>query len=444
MSKCNPLVDSKLVNIGHIPQNWYIAKIKYFAGLQAGGTPSKDKPEYWEDGNINWMSSGEVNNEFVYETKNKITELGLRNSNATLLPTNSVMMALNGQGKTKGTVAILKVETTCNQSLVAFITNEINLHYLYLYYFLKYNYKFIRGLVGDGLRDGISLGLLKSLKICIPTYDEQKKIGDFLYRKEKEIKALISQKEKLIKLLEKQRQSIITEAVTKGLNPNMKMKDSGVEWIGEIPEHWQKTRIDFISRVKARLGWKGLKAEEYVEEGYGFLSTPNLKYREIDFENINYITEERYLESPEIMLEIGDVLLAKDGSTLGIVNVVRDLPIQSTVNSSIAVLRPTNKINSVYYYYYLKSTYIQDVINQIKDGMGVPHLFQADIKKFTVLLPPLTEQQNIAKFLDEETSKIEKLVTNVKSQIEKLKEYRQALIYEAVTGKIDVRDMELD
>ena len=262
--------------------------------------------------------------------------------------------------------------------------------------------------------------------------------------KEQALNSLIELKVEQLEKLEQQLQSIITETVTKGLNPNVKMKDSGVEWIGEIPEHWQKTRIDFISRVKARLGWKGLKAEEYVEKGYGFLSTPNLKYREIDFKNINYITEERYLESPEIMLEIGDVLLAKDGSTLGIVNVVRDLPIQSTVNSSIAVLRPTKKINSVYFYYYLKSTYIQDVINQIKDGMGVPHLFQADIKKFKVLLPPLTEQQSIAKFLDEETLKIEKLIVNVKSQIDKLKEYRQALIYEAVTGKIDVREMEID
>lgn len=285
---------------------------------------------------------------------------------------------------------------------------------------------------------------VENYEINIPNENMQKVIAKYLDSKCEEINKLIIYKERLITFLEQQRQSIISEAVTKGLNSNVKMKDSGVEWVGEIPEHWQKTRIDFISRVKARLGWKGLKAEEYVEKGYGFLSTPNLKYREIDFKNINYITEERYLESPEIMLEIGDVLLAKDGSTLGIVNVVRDLPIQSTVNSSIAVLRPTKKINSVYFYYYLKSTYIQDVINQIKDGMGVPHLFQADIKKFKVLLPPLTEQQSIAKFLDEETLKIEKLIVNVKSQIDKLKEYRQALIYEAVTGKMDVREMEID
>lgn len=282
------------------------------------------------------------------------------------------------------------------------------------------------------------------IEIPLPSIKQQQVIVDYINEKVSKIDQLMVQKEKLITLLEQQRQSAITEAVTKGLNPNVKMKDSGIEWIGEIPEHWLFTRLDFVSRVKARLGWKGLKAEEYVEDGYAFLATPNLKERYIDFKNVNYITEERYLESPEIMLEVGDVLLAKDGSTLGIVNVVRSLPKNATVNSSIAVIRPTGKIDSVYFYYYLKSTYIQDVINQIKDGMGVPHLFQADIKKFKILLPPIDEQVVIAKYLDEETLILEQLVGKVKKQIEALKEYRQTLIYEAVTGKIDVRDMELD
>ncbi|AUO06250.1 hypothetical protein C0638_06725 [Paenibacillus sp. lzh-N1] len=283
-----------------------------------------------------------------------------------------------------------------------------------------------------------------NLLVPLPALNIQKTIISYLEKRVASLDELISKKTLYITILEQQRQSIITEAVTKGLNSNVKMKDSGVEWISEIPEHWLFSRLDFISRVKARLGWKGLKAEEYVEDGYVFLATPNLKEREIDFTNVNFITEERYLESPEIMLEVGDVLLAKDGSTLGIVNVIRSLPKKATVNSSIAVLRPNEKIDSVYFYYYLKSTYIQDVINQIKDGMGVPHLFQADIKKFKVLLPPIEEQIVIAKYIDDETLKLEKLMDKVKKQSEALKEYRQSLIYEAVTGKIDVRDMELD
>jgi type I restriction enzyme S subunit len=285
---------------------------------------------------------------------------------------------------------------------------------------------------------------IKNIEIPVPTLEVQRNIEKFIENKTGEIDNLIIDKERLIRLLEEKRRSMITEAVTKGLNPNVKMKDSGVEWIGEIPDHWEKTRLDFIARVKARLGWKGLKAEEYVDEGYIFLSTPNLKGRNIDFENVNYITEERYLESPEIILEKGDVLLAKDGSTLGITNVVRELPSKATVNSSIAVLRPKELIDSIYFYYYLSSTYIQDIINQIKGGMGVPHLFQADIKKFPIILPPLCEQKEIAKYVDEQVENLDSLIETIKVQIQKLKDYRQSLIYEAVTGKIDVRDFEVE
>lgn len=103
-----------------------------------------------------------------------------------------------------------------------------------------------------------------------------------------------------------------------------KYKDSGVEWLGEVPEHWNISRLGFEAWVRARLGWKGLKAEEYVDGGFAFLSTPNIKGQTIDFEHVNYINQQRYDESPEIKLSVGDVLLAKDGSTLGTVNVVRN------------------------------------------------------------------------------------------------------------------------
>ncbi|MEF7441725.1 restriction endonuclease subunit S [Paenibacillus lautus] len=284
---------------------------------------------------------------------------------------------------------------------------------------------------------------VENFECSVPVYSEQAEIATYLDIKCNEIKALIMAKEKMIFLLKEQLQTIITEAVTKGLNPDVKMKDSGEECIGEIPEHWEKTRLDFIAKVKARLGWKGLKAEEYVDKGYIFLATPNLKNRFIDFEHVNYITEERYLESPEIMLQKGDVLLVKDGSTLGITNVVRELPAKATVNSSIAVIRPKEDIDSVYLYYYLSSTYIQDIINQIKDGMGVPHLFQADIKKFAIILPPLSEQKEISEYLDEKVKILDCLIDSIIKQIQKLKEYRQSLIYEVVTGKIDLRDFEV-
>jgi len=115
-------------------------------------------------------------------------------------------------------------------------------------------------------------------------------------------------------------------------------KDSGIEWLGEIPSEWKIDRVKNIATVRGRVGWKALKASEYVEKSeYIFLATPNIKDEEIDFQNVNYLTKERYYESPEIMLKINDILLAKDGSTLGTVNIIKYLPTKATVNSSIAV-----------------------------------------------------------------------------------------------------------
>lgn len=208
---------------------------------------------------------------------------------------------------------------------------------------------------------------------------------------------------------------------------------SGIRWCEHLPEHWSRSRLGFVTWVRARLGWKGLKAEEYVEDGFVLLSTPNIKGNEIDFENVNYISEQRYEESPEIKLSEGDVLLAKDGSTLGTVNVVRSLPRPATVNSSIAVLTPTKAIDSVYLHYIFQSQFITQTIETLKGGMGVPHLFQSDIVKIAVPLPTMEEQHSIAEFLDAETSKIDALVAEQRRLIELLKEKRQAVISNAVT-----------
>jgi type I restriction enzyme S subunit len=177
-----------------------------------------------------------------------------------------------------------------------------------------------------------------------------------------------------------------------------------------------RTRLDWVATVNARIGWKALTAAEYQEDGYAFLSTPNIKSEHIDFENVNYISEFRYRESPELMLKGGDVLLAKDGSTLGIVNVVRDLPRAATVNGSIAVIRPFG-IDSRYLMYVLRAAPTQDWIQQVKDGMGVPHLFQADIKKFKLPLPPEEEQRRIADFLDDQVARIDNIIAARRQQL---------------------------
>jgi len=196
---------------------------------------------------------------------------------------------------------------------------------------------------------------------------------------------------------------------------------------------WTPTRIDRVATINARIGWKALTASEYQPDGYVFLATPNIKSGSIDFENVNYINEFRYEESPELKLQTGDVLLAKDGNTLGITNIVRELPRPATVNGSIAVLRAFG-VEPRFLRYSLASSSTQDMIDAIKGGMGVPHLFQWDIKRLPIALPPPHEQRRIADFLDVETARIDTLKASRHAQISILDELELARIWNQLSA----------
>lgn len=202
-----------------------------------------------------------------------------------------------------------------------------------------------------------------------------------------------------------------------------------------FPLHWQLTRVDRVASVNARIGWKALTAAEYQEEGYAFLATPNIKFTEIDFKDVNFISEFRYEESPDLKLTVGDILLAKDGNTLGIVNIVRDLPRAATVNGSIAVLRP-HGIEPNFLRYVIASDIAQSAISAVKDGMGVPHLFQRDINRLHVPLPPVEEQRRISNFLDFELNYIDRMKGNLETLLKLLFERATALLDLAIDENI--------
>lgn len=281
--------------------------------------------------------------------------------------------------------------------------------------------------------------ILHDMPVPIPPIKEQQQIANFLDTKCSEIDATAEDIQKEISLLEDYKKSVITEAVTKGLNPDAEMKDSGIEWIGEIPKDWKVVRLEFLSWVRARLGWKGLKADEYVDEGYPFLSAFNIQDSKIKWEPLNFITKERFDESPEIMLACGDVLLLKDGAGVGKCARIDNLPKgDSTVNSSLAVITCFDNLNYRYLYYSFNSSFFSNLINLKLNGMGVPHLTQEELRKFIVLLPCVKEQQQIADYLDTKCSEIDTLIADKKRQLDILADYKKSLIYEYVTGKKEV------
>lgn len=282
----------------------------------------------------------------------------------------------------------------------------------------------------------ITQKIINTTSILLPPLSVQQSISSFLDTKCSEIDSLISIQEEMISELLAYKQSVITEAVTKGLDKKPKMKNSGVEWIGDIPEEWEVKFLLKIIWLRARLGWKGLKAEEYVESGYPFLSAFNIVNNQLVWSDLNYINKQRYEESPEIKLSIGDVLIVKDGAGIGKTVRIQELPYgESTVNSSLGVITPSKILNYHFLYYFLLSNPFQNMVGFLKNGMGVPHLTQENMKSVLIPLPPLPIQQAIATYLDEKTSQIDSLIALKQSKIESLKEYKKSIIYEYVTGK---------
>lgn len=284
-------------------------------------------------------------------------------------------------------------------------------------------------------RFALGQAAFKEVVLPVPPLAEQRRIAGYLDEATGKVDRLVALRRRQMELLREQRAALIQQTVTRGLNPKAPLKDSGLPWLGQIPKHWQMKPLGSFATVKARLGWKGLKAEEYISEGYIFLATPNIKGDEIDFENVNYITKARYQESPEIMLREGDVLVVKDGATLGIVAQVKTLPAPATVNGSIAVIRPYRDCSGGFLAVWFRAHGIQKLIDMTKGGMGVPHLFQSDLKRFPVALPPEEEQSQILEFIERENSKTARLHSAYERQLELLTEYRAALIHECVTGQ---------
>lgn len=436
MKRYSKYKDSGIEWIGEIPSEWKIITIGKVSTVTTGNTPSKNGSEnyYNDDNGFLWIKPDNLNYfNSIEQTKEYLNDDGI--SLARIVPAFTPLVCCIG---TIGKFGYSTQDSAYNQQINAIIFDQSRVLWKYGLYsisLLEEPFWFYSN--GNVVRI-LNTENQKRVAIVLPPLSEQHIIVEHLDRKTAAIDELIADKQKLVALLNEKRSAVISEGVIKGIHKTVKMKDSGVVWIGQIPDSWQISRIGFETWVRARLGWKGLKAEEYVDAGYVFLSTPNIKNTLIDFENVNYISKERYDESPEIKLSIGDVLLAKDGSTLGTVNVVRTLPKESTVNSSIAIITPSRRINSVYLYYLFQSDYLQSIIQMKKGGMGVPHLFQGDIVKFSIPLPPLDEQQSIAFYLDQKTVQIDALISDINEQIEKLKEYRQATISEVVTGKVAV------
>lgn len=290
----------------------------------------------------------------------------------------------------------------------------------------------------------ISRSQLGQFFIPVPAACEQEAIANYLDEYCGKLDAIISDLERQIETLKTYKKSLITETVTKGLNTEVATRNSKIERISTIPAHWDEKRLYIVAYVRARLGWRGLTADEYVDEGYAFLSAFNIINDKLvlDEELLNYITQFRYDESPEIKLHNGDVLLVKDGAGLGKCARIDELPFEAAPNGSLAVITPNEKLHYRYLHYFFVGDTFQQRINQIKNGMGVPHLPQGDLRKIVIPIPPIDEQIAICDYLDEKCTVIDPLLSEKEEQLENMRKHRSSIIFEYVTGKKRVKEVQ--
>ena len=431
--------ESKVPWIGKIPSTWRLSEIAHFTRSMSGGTPSRNKPEYWDGGDIPWMSSGEVNKGEVWDTNEKITQLGFANSSAKLLKKNTVVIALNGQGKTKGMSAILKIEATCNQSLCGFMCDEKNLTYKYLYYCFQAMYKYLRSQAGDDSREGLAAFFVKKQKIPVPSLDEQRAIADYLDAECKKIDDLIATEEKRVSLLQEVRLSILTKAVLQGLNDEVETAPSKHSWLGNIPKHWKIMPLRYTANAKGCCfidgDWIESKDIDY-DGSIKYLTTGNVGPGFYKEQGLGYITEEKFKELDCIDVLPGDLLISRLNEPIARTCIVPDLGSRIVTAVDNVIFRPNhNVLNRKFACYYMNNGRLTEHANIIARGATMHRISRTMLGHLPIVLPPLDEQREIVAFLDKECGQYDDRIAKANHQIDLLKEYKLSLITEVVTGK---------
>lgn len=412
--------DSGIEWLGEIPEHWEVKRLKWFAKICNGQDQKRVKDE---NGEYPILGTGGVFGQSKEYLHNKPSVLLGRKG------TIDKPIYIDVPFWTVDTLYYTDIYSTTSSKFFFYLCVTIN--------FAKYK-------TGSAV-PSMTQEDLNQIIFSTPQIAEQTTIANFLDHKTLQIDDLISKKERLIELLKEERAAMINHAVTKGLDPNVPMKDSGIEWLGEIPEHWETYKLKRICNIQGRIGFKGYSKDDLVskDEGALTLGAKHINNKNlIDLSNPEYISWEKYYESPEIMLKTGDVLLTQRG-TLGKVAIIEKEIGEATINPSMVLLTKM-KILGKYLYFYFNSTYINSSVEITSSATAVPMISQEQLGNFNVLIPKEIEQATIANFLDHKTQQIDKNIELNKKEIELLKEYKTSLINETVTGKIDVRDFKIN
>jgi type I restriction enzyme S subunit len=425
-----------------IPEHWSISRLKYLGELY-GGLTGKSGVDFNNDENPKNKPYIPYTNIFnnTYISKDhyhyvSIDEGEIQNR----VKKNDMFFLMSSETfKDLGKSCILiddVDELYLNSFCKGYRIKDENIYPLFLnYQILGHLHREMISYEGKGFtRINLRQDKLNDLFVFYPPHTEQQQIVQFLDEKTGVIDKLISTKERKIELLKQQRTSLINEVITKGLNPKVKMKDSGVEWIGEIPEHWDYKSLKYV------VSYNNKVLTENTDPNY------ELNYIEIsDVDsggNINNATPYFFKDCPSRCRRViskGDVIVSTVRTYLKSIGYIKDEVKDLICSTGFCVLTPKDKLLSKYLFYQVLTEYFIDEVISKSVGVSYPSITSTELINIKVLVPTYSEQQQIVKHLDSLTKEMDDLVSMEQNKIDLLKEYRQSLISEVITGKIDVR-----
>lgn len=423
--------------LGEIPVHWDVWKLSHaFKKIGSGTTPNTNVMDYY-DGEIPWVTTSELRENLINDTTKKVTEKALKDHSALFVyPKGTLLIAM--YGATVGRLGILGLPASMNQACCALAESK-TIDTYFLYYWLLARRNEIIALSSGGGQPNISQEKIRSLKVSTPPIEEQQAIVAFLDGQTAVLDALIAEKQALIGLLQEKRAAVIGTAVTQGLDPTVPMKESGVEWIGQIPAHWEVRRLKLITSfiTSGSRGW----AQYYADEGAFFIRIGNLSNYSpnLKLSDIQYVQPPLGTEGERTRVQENDLLVSITAN-IGSIGVVPKQFGEAYVNQHVALTRPKlNLNNSRWLAYCLLSRIGQEQFSSLLYGGTKDGLSLGDVSNLTLLIPPIKEQHVIVRHLDQKQNEFDELIAETEASIAALQEYRAALIATAVTGQIDVR-----
>jgi type I restriction enzyme S subunit len=419
-----------------IPNHWQIVKLKYIVSCNDDVISVQPTDDY----QINYIEIGDVS-----------LQKGIFNSsvqNIQEAPSRARRVIKKNDVIISTVRTYLKAISMVSEPFDGYIASTgfavlraKEVHHNFLNYLVQ-NETFIEEIISKSVGasyPAITSNNLLNIVVPLPSPSEQSKIAQYLDYQTSLIDQLIQQKEKLVALLKEKRQSVINEAVTKGLNPNVPMKDSGIEWLGEVPEEWTKGKLKHFCKFIYD-GTHG--SYQRVEAGYRLLSVRNIVNGKFVFrDDDSKVSESDFLEiSSKFKIVPDDLQLAIVGATLGKVAIVELLAEEFVTQRSLATIRvKSSRVFPKYLLYFLQSTSFQSFLWRNSSFSAQPGVYLGTIQNCDLAIPQLPEQSFIVKYLVDREVFFENLISKIDSQVILLKEYRQSIISEAVTGKVDVR-----